>query len=231
MRIIDAGGTELTTLAENIVITHGQYSASEQPLSKDICIEIDDTETGSTRLEVVFERGSILPLKKTLYREISKNIPKGSDESIIINILEGDRFARSISNLPTGCIEISGKQLTSDLFKDSDIEIQISISDNREITVEIFLVMTQQEFTNTFSVSERKVNVTRLKEQYASLETEIRKTLKQFHADDNQMWAIHAENLLKELESHGKSLSKLNRQMREVRNINADLQKEIAGFN
>jgi molecular chaperone DnaK len=70
--------------------------------------------------------------------------------------------------------------------------------------------MTQQEFKNTFSVSERKVNVTRLKEQYASLEKEIRKTLKQFVADDNDVWAIQTENMLKELENHGKSLSKLN---------------------
>ena len=210
LRIFNPDGTEIPALAQNIVITQGQYNTSGQPLPKDICIEIDDRETGSTRLEVVFERNSILPLKRTLYREISKNIPQGSDESLFINLLEGDRFARSISNLPIACIEISGKQLTSDLFKGSDIEIRITVSDNREITVETFLVMTQQEFKNTFSVSERKVNVLRLKEQYASLEAEIRKTLKQFNADDSQIWAIQTENMLKELESHGKSLLKLN---------------------
>ena len=207
LRVFDASATEIQT--QYLHITHGQYSTSGQPLSKDICIEIDDMEINGTRLEAIFERNSILPLKKTLYREISKTVAKGSDESIIINILEGDRYARSISNLPIGCIEISGKELTSDLFKGSDIEIQISISDNREITVETFLVMTQQEFKNTFSVSERKVNVARLKEQYAALEKEIRDTLKQFNAEGNQIWAIHTENLLRELENHGKNLSVL----------------------
>jgi len=207
LRVFDHNGTEIQT--QYFVITHGQYGTSGQPLSKDICVEIDDMELNKTRLEVVFERNSILPLKKTLYREISKNIPKGADESIIINLLEGDRYARAASNLPIGCIEISGKDLSSDLFKGSDIEIQIYISDNREITVETFLVMTQQEFKNTFSVSERKVNVARIKEQYEALKTEIRQSIKQFNAKGNQTWAAHTEKLLKELENHGNSLCNL----------------------
>ena len=209
LRIFDENGNEIPALEQSIAITHGQYSTSGQPLPKDICIEIDDKENQTTRLEVVFEKNSILPLKKTLYREVSKTIAKGSNDSIVINILEGDRFARSISNLPIGCIEISGKQLTSDLIKGSDIEIQISMSDNRELSVETYLVMTHQEFNNTFSISEKHINISRLKEQFALLETEIRHTLKQFNVEDNQIWAIQTENLLRELESHAKDLSRM----------------------
>ena len=209
LRIFDENGNEISALGQSIAITHGQYSTSGQPLPKDICIEIDDKENQTTRLEVVFEKNSILPLKKTLYREVSKTIAKNSGESIVINILEGDRFARSISNLPIGCIEISGKQLTSDLIKGSDIEIQISMSDNRELSVETYLVMTHQEFNNTFSISEKHINISRLKEQFALLETEIRNTLKQFNVEDNRIWAIQTESLLRELEGHAKNLSRM----------------------
>ncbi|MDR1682305.1 MAG: Hsp70 family protein [Candidatus Symbiothrix sp.] len=209
MRIFDENRSELPALAQQIIITHGQYSISGQPLPKDICIEIDDKENNVTRLEVIFEKNSILPLKKTLYREISKTIEKGSSDNIIINILEGDRFARSISNLPIGCIEISGKQLTSNLIKGSDIEIQIMISDNRELSVEAFLVMTRQEFKNVFSISEKHINIARLKEQFTTLESEMRTALKQFNAEDNDIWSIQTENLLRELASFGDDLAKM----------------------
>ncbi len=208
-RIFDEDGNEIQSLTQNLMITHGQYSTSGQPLPKDICIEVDDKENNTTRLEVIFEKNSILPLKKTLYREISKTIQKGSGDSIIINILEGDRFARSISNLPIGCIEISGKQLTSDLIKGSDIEIQISISDNRELSVETYLVMTHQEFKTKFSISEKHINITRLREQFSDLEAEIRRTLKQFNSNEDSVWAIQTQNLLKELESYEKDLFKI----------------------
>jgi len=209
LRIFDADNSEIQSAMQEIVITQGQYSISGQPLPKDICIEVDDSENNTTRLEVVFEKNSVLPLRKTLYRVISKTITKGSDESIIINILEGDRFARSISNLPIGSIEISGKQLTSDLIKGSDIEIRISISDNRELSVQTYLVMTQQEFNSTFSISEKHVNVSRLKEQYADLEAEMRSTMRQFSSNENSVWVIQGENLLKELENYRSDLFKL----------------------
>jgi molecular chaperone DnaK len=209
MRIFDENRNELPALMQQIIITHGQYSISGQPLPKDICIEVDDKENNVTRLEVIFEKNSILPLKKTLYREISKTIEKGSPDSIIINILEGDRFARSISNLPVGCIEISGKQLTSNLIKGSDIEIQIMISDNRELTVETFLVMTRQEFKNTFSISEKHINISRLQEQFTTLESEMRTALKQFNAEENDIWSIQTENLLRELSIYGDDLVKM----------------------
>jgi molecular chaperone DnaK len=209
LRIFDANHTEIQSAIREIVITQGKYTISGQPLPKDICIEVDDSENNTTRLDVVFEKNSILPLRKTLYKGISKTINKGSNESIIINILEGDRFARSVSNLPIGNIEISGKQLTSDLIKGSDIEIRISISDNRELNVETYLVMTQQEFKSTFSIAEKHINVSRLKEQYIDLENEMRKSMRQFNSDENSIWIIQAENLLKEIENYKSDLFKL----------------------
>lgn len=209
IQIYSSNGEKINSFTEEFSINQGQFHISGQPLPKDICIEIDDQENYKTKLEVIFEKNSILPLKKTLYREVSKTVVKGSEDSIVINLLEGDRFARAISNLPIGCIEITGKDLTSDLIKGSDIEIQISISDDRELKVNTFLVMTQQEFTNNFSISEKHISISRLKEQYQDLEKELRKNLKDFNFNQNEIWAIELENLLKKLEISGKQLMTL----------------------
>ncbi|MDU1889994.1 MAG: Hsp70 family protein [Dysgonomonas sp.] len=209
LKFYDINGEEVKSLSRDIAISQGQFSISGQPLPKDICIEVDDRDNNTTRLEVIFSKNSILPLKKTLYREISKTIKRGSADSIIINILEGDQFTRALSNLTIGCIEISGKDLTSDLLKGSDIEIQISISDNRELKTEVFLVMTKQEFKNVFSISKKSINIQRLREQYYNLEDEIRNSLKDFNKQNESIWTIQTDNLLNELISYKSDLMKL----------------------
>lgn len=209
LRVYDEEQNEIKAALKEISITQGQFNIAGQPIPQDICIEVDDKENHTTKLEVIFEKNAVLPQKKTLYREISKTIKQGSGDSIIINILEGDRNARALSNLVIACIEISGKDLTSDLIKGSDIELQITMSDNRELQTEVFLVMTQQEFKNAFSLSEKHVNIDRLKEQFIDLENEIRNSIKMFSHDENDVWAIQANDFLKELMQHKNELFKL----------------------
>ncbi|MEO7524730.1 MAG: Hsp70 family protein [Ferruginibacter sp.] len=209
LRVYDAQRNEMTTFQNEISIIQGVYNIDGQPLPQDISIEIDDLENKTTKLEVIFERNSLLPQKRTLYREISKTIRKGSNESIIINILEGERNSRPSSNLTIGCIEISGKDLKVDLVKGSDIEIQIEVSESRLLNTAVFLVMTQQEFRNVFSISEKQVNVPRLKEQFLQLEHELVETLKGFQYNEEDIWEITAANYLQELKAVGEMLARL----------------------
>ena len=208
-RIFDEGNNEINSLLEEVIITQGVYNIDGQPLPHDICIEVDDVENKNTKLEAIFTRNSLLPQKRTLYREISKTIKKGSDDSITINILEGDNNSRPSSNLTIGCIQISGKDLQTDLIKGSDIEIQIHLTDSRVLNTQVFLVMTQQEFNNVFSISEKQINISRLKEQFNILENELTSTIREFQYNENTIWEIHATSLLNELETVKTSLFKL----------------------
>ncbi|MEY4876736.1 MAG: hypothetical protein RL708_1885 [Bacteroidota bacterium] len=209
MKFFTEKNIEIVSLLQQIEITNGLFSIDGQPLPKDICIEIDDTENKTTKLQAVFERNSILPQKKNIYREISRTITKGSAENIVINILEGDRNARAISNLPIGVIEINGKDLTSDLLKGSDIEIQMYISESRELTVEVLLVMTNQKFKNVFSISESTINIARLKEQYQFLETELNNAVREMQFNENDIWQIQTEALLHNLQVHKADIEKI----------------------
>jgi molecular chaperone DnaK len=200
---------EIKGLGELITISQGKFSIDGQPLPHDISIEVDDVENQTTKLEAIFERNSLLPQKRTLYREISKTIKKGSKDTIIINILEGDKNARPISNLTIGCIEISGKDLATDLVKGSDIEIQLHITDSRVLHTAVFLVMSQQEFKNVFTITEKQIHLDRLKEQYTQLEMEITQTIKEFQYNENEIWEIKANALLEELKSFKQTLFKL----------------------
>ena len=208
--VYDSNNIELTYLKKEIIITQGMFNIDGQPLPLDICIEVDDLENKTTKLEAIFQKNSLLPQKRTLYREISKTIRKGSTDAIVISILEGDKNARPSSNQTIGYIEITGKDLQSDLIKGSDIEIQIHLTDSRVLNTTVFLVMTQQEFKNVFSISEKVINVTRLKEQYFILENELVETIRSFQYNEDTIWEIKANGLLDELKSVEKKLNKLN---------------------
>jgi molecular chaperone DnaK len=209
LHVYNEQGDEVTSLVKEIAITQGMFNIDGQPLPHDICIEVDDVENKTTKLEAIFERNTLLPQKRTLYREISKTIKKGSDDSIIINIIEGDKNSRPSSNLAIGCIEINGKSLQSDLVKGSDIEIQIHLDDSRVLSTAVFLVMTQQEFKNVFSISEKKINITRLREQYAQLENELSYTIRNFQNNEDDVWEIKASALMADLHSVKERLFKL----------------------
>ena len=209
LNVYDNNSNEIISLKKEISITQGMYNIDGQPLPHDICIEVDDVENKTTKMEVIFERNSLLPQKRTLYREISKTIKKGSKDTIIINILEGDKNSRPSSNLTIGCIEISGKDLQTDLVKGSDIEIQIHLTDSRVLNTVVYLVMTQQEFKNVFSISEKQINIPRLKEQYLLLENELTDTVRTFQYDEDTVWEIKATALLEDLQTVKEKLFKL----------------------
>lgn len=209
LSVYDGDSNEITSLKKEIAIQQGMYNIDGQPLPHDICFEVDDVENKTTKLEVIFARNSLLPQKRTLYREISKTVKKGSNDNIVINILEGDKNSRPSSNLTIGCILIEGKDLQSDLIKGSDIEIQIQLTDSRVLKTVVFLVMTQQEFKHVFSVSEKQVNIDRLKEQFVQLENELIATARQFQYNANTVWEIKAIALLEELQSVKYNLLKL----------------------
>lgn len=209
LAVYDAQYEELKAYRQEVFITQGKYAIDGQPLPHDISIEVDDLENKTTRLEAVFERNSLLPQKRTLYREISKTIKKGSTDSVVISILEGDKSARPSSNLSIGTIEISGKDLKTDLVKGSDIEIQLHITDSRILHTAVFLVMSQQEFKNVFTISEKQINLGRIREQYKQLEQELINTVKGFQYDGKEIWEIKGNALLSELQSVKERLFKL----------------------
>jgi molecular chaperone DnaK len=209
LHFYDRNHNEIKSQERELRITQGKYSVEGQPLPHDICVEVDDVENRATRLEVVFEKNSLLPQKRTLYRSISKTIKKGSSDSVIINILEGDKNSRPSSNLAVACIKITGKDLKTDLIKGSDIEIQLHMTDSRVLNTSVFLVMSQQEFKDVFTVSEKQVSLDRLRDQYNQLESELVESIRQFQQNDNEIWEIKGSALLDELQAVKETLFRM----------------------
>ncbi len=170
LKLFDEKNNPVEAAIPVIGISQGRYSVVGQPLPHDICLEIDDTENQKTELEVVFEKNAILPLKRSIIKQITRTIAKGSEDHIIIHILEGPAYALPAANQPIGFIQVSGKDLERDLIKGSDVEIVLEMSESRDLKIAVYLLMTDQDFEDVFMPSKRHISKARL---VASLQSMI----------------------------------------------------------
>jgi molecular chaperone DnaK len=171
LQILDLENNVIYTTTD-IQIVNGLYNVSGQPLPNDICIELD-SKKGDTFLDVIFKKNMILPVSKTIYKTISKNILKSQQDKLIINIVEGKSGSLPGSNLSIGFIELKSEDLKDDLIKGTDIEITLSISESRDINVEIYINSIDQEINHVFSPHTRHVSIDKMKNELNLLITKI----------------------------------------------------------
>ena len=172
--IYDSQNNVIETEVETIGINSG-FGISGQPLPEDICLEIDDyNNPGKTRLDLLFQKNTAMPTKRTKTYRLNKTVIKGStDEIIRINVLQGPHESLPESNKILGNIWITGKDLTRDVFKGSDIEITVSLSESQDLAVFAYLNMADQEFKGIFNPKERDTPVELLKEQVEDLSEKL----------------------------------------------------------
>jgi molecular chaperone DnaK len=200
IQVFDKENNSVQVDAPDIEIVQGKFTVHGQPLPNDICIEVDDTENNTTRLEVIFEKNSILPLRKTIIKELVKTIPRGSTDSLIINIVEGSRFSVPSSCVPVGIIEIKATDLETDLVKGSDIEISLNMSESRDLAITAVLLMNEQEFSNVFNTSERHINLPKLSDEVRLLLKQAQKDLKEFENGEQYELAAKLQQIEADLQ-------------------------------
>ncbi len=206
LKVFDTYSNIVPTNTPTVEIVQGKFSLYGQPLPNDICVEVDDFDNNTTKLEVIFEKNAILPLKKTLVRRVSKTINKGAAESLIINVLEGSRYATAAACLPLGIIEFKGEDLTMNLVKGSDVEIVIEISESRDLKIQAVLLMTDQELSDVFSPSARVVNLDKLRDEIIALTRYARRELSGLEREELFLEAAKVQKCIVELENMTTSL-------------------------
>lgn len=194
IQVLDKDLNALKTI-NTVAINQGSYNVLGQPLPIDICMEIDDIDASTTRLEQIFRKGSILPLKKKIYKTASKSILKGSESNLIINIVEGLSKGLPSSGLSIGYIEFSGKDLEDDLIKGTDIEIELEITESRDLKINVYLQSCDQEFKNVFSESERAISISKINMEINAVLSDVEHLITEQVEDENFEYSSKLEQL------------------------------------
>lgn len=200
--VYDEKNNIIQTDVESIGINSG-FGISGQPIPEDICLEVDDYDNpGLTRLLLIFQKNTILPVKRTLTFPLNKTILKGSDDEIIrVNVLEGSHLALPEANKGIGFMVITGKNIRRDINKGSDIEITIFLSESRDLIISAYLNMADQEFKETFNPKERNTPVKLLKEQVEDLSNKLKLEIQEATDKEDFETAATLNKLKKEMES------------------------------
>ena len=121
----------------------------KSPLLTDISIALKNNET-----DVIFEKGSPLPLrKKKNYIQPGAIKKDNPDSSVRIPVVEG-RSRKADRNKPIGRVEILSSEIKRDLPANSEIEITFLMDESRTIDLEIYIPVLDQEFPRKLNVSE-----------------------------------------------------------------------------
>jgi molecular chaperone DnaK len=174
--VLDDKNNVVDTDAELIGIAQGKYNVAGQPLPHDICLETDndpELEINSTKLDLFFQKNTILPQKRTKQYGLHKSILKGGNDKIVINVLEGPQSALPEANQSIGYIEIDGSKVSRDILRGTEIEVTLEMSESRDLKVTVYIPMSDQQFTTVFNPSKRNVPVIKLQEEAESLSQKL----------------------------------------------------------
>lgn len=201
-RILDAQNNPVDSGVDSIQIAQGRYSVAGQMLPEDICLVKDDLANKDTRLTKIFAKNGVLPAKTKLTVEVAKTIVKGSDENIImIMVVEGPAERHSSTNKPIGILRISGRQISRDLQKGTEIDLTFNISESRDLTASAYLNGTGQEFSQVFQGRARTVDPRLLALDVVRLEERIQSEADEATSNANHEAAESLGVLLKQVQA------------------------------
>lgn len=183
LRVVNAQGNPVPINVDAIQIAQGRYSVAGQMLPDDICLVVDDVAAKDTRLIPLFNKNVVLPAQTKRTQEIGRTIVKGSTDEVRILVVEGPSSRHSSTNKPLGMLLITGKQLTKDLHKGTEVDLKVSMSESRDLTVSAYLNGTDQEFSEVFNPKARTVSTAVLAAEVLKLESRIQQEIEDAEAN------------------------------------------------
>ena len=210
LRVQDKNGNLIAHNLEDIKITQGKFRIDGQPLPFDISLELDSPDNGGTFLEPIFKKGDILPLKKSIVKQISKNILRNSSEELIINVLEGPIDNIPSANKSIGFIRIAGEELERDLVKGSDVDLEFVISESRDLKVNVYLNLSDQEFEKSFNPTVSHIDKKTLKKELKGISRHFNRKVEEMASTENFAQAGMIQRLQKRVEELLQAVEELN---------------------
>jgi len=140
--LFDKEGNSIPVDPDSFTITHG-LSVSGAPLPHSVGIIVakkDHVRNIATNIcERIFDKGSILPIKKVLTDyKTSRKLKKGEENKLDITLVEGESEIPD-RNTYLCDLGINGKDLPHDLPEGTPIELSVEMNESREVFVTAYI--------------------------------------------------------------------------------------------
>lgn len=167
--VFDQNGNPIKTSIDSFSITHG-LSVSGAPLPHSISVVVASRDYSSNKMinvcERIFEKGSILPLKKTLdVYKTSRNLKKGEDNSLDIDIVEGESVIPDRNTFLCN-LGIKGNDLPHDLPEGSSVELTIDVNESRELAVNAYVPLLDLTINARYTVKDEVIDPNQISSEF-----------------------------------------------------------------
>lgn len=167
--VFDQNGNPIKTSIDSFSITHG-LSVSGAPLPHSISVVVASRDYSSNKMinvcERIFEKGSILPLKKTLdVYKTSRKLKKGEDTSLDIDIVEGESVIPDRNTFLCN-LGIKGNDLPHDLPEGSPVELTIDVNESRELAVNAYVPLLDLTINARYTVKDEVIDPNQISSEF-----------------------------------------------------------------
>ena len=188
-------------------------AVSGQPLTFDVSVEVDDENNpGETKLRQLLAKGTSLPNRTKWVTTINKKLVKGDEnDAIQVNVFEGPSGNIAIANQLVGNITITGKDIHMNIIPGSEIEIRLSVTEDRTYTCEATLLMTEQTFKSVFKSDKDSTTVDGLQSDINDLSDKLNSELKQAEKREDYETCQSLQDVKKSVDSLSKEANDLSK--------------------
>ena len=207
----DGRGDLIESDISEFKIRHGLVLSSP-PLPHPISVEVVGT-SGKSALDMIFPKGTPLPAERTVkYRAVRTLSPSDPESGLAVKLWEGEFFDAPEANEWVGNILISPDDVKRSVPQGTEIEVTVSISDSRLITVDAHIAFLNQNFSGNVYVPQRE------EQDYSDLAGAVSDEIPSYQRQIDQLEASAADTADADL---AKELQLLRRSLQELQELHA----------
>lgn len=159
IQLADPKGVLQKTDPSELVYTIG-VDIPKQPVINSLGVEI-----GTNEYDVLLEKGTSLPAKKTKVYHTTKSLSKGdTGDMLSIPVVEGEN-PKADRNRLQGMLTVKGTDIRRDIPAGSEVEVTLLMDEDRCIRARAYITMLDEEFEVVITSETRTPDASRLKNE------------------------------------------------------------------
>lgn len=231
LRGVFADGRKIVLEPAQVSITHG-VTIGEPPLSRSIGVALADD-----RVQVYFDRGSPLPIRRTfMLRTVEMVRPGSAGLALRVPIVQGEFAAAHLCRL-VGTLEIPSSAISTVLPVGTEIELTIELDRGGQLRAQARITSTNQVFDHVALLVTPQVSLEAMSEALAKLRTRAASLSRSAFHDRSSRMAARLSAALPRLDdmqrniaaAHGGDLDAAEQARRELSDFDALLAEIEAG--
>ena len=168
-------------------------------------------DTGESRLDLLAQRNTLLPARSKKTYTVNRTVLRGTSEEVIhLIVKEGNADDLPESAKTVGYLALTGKQLSRDLPKGTDIEVTLEISESRELIFTVYVEACDQEFRGVGAETLRDVPTQTLAYESRCLLEKVEDEMAQAVKEENYEGAKLLEQIKRRVADLEKGASRLS---------------------